>query len=122
MMRLALRFFCAGAAVAVMSTADAQPRDPRRWNFDERYYRENELPEVEKQGTKVCSVYVPNNWRDSFAVPVTWHWSDCRDYAIAMGATHIHFGCLFDDGEPKFSFGGPGDPPEPNCGWGRRRR
>jgi hypothetical protein len=105
-----------------LPSANAQPRDSRGWNFDERYYREGELAEAEREGTKMCSVYVPNAWRDTFAAPRSWQWNDCRDYAMAMGATHIHFVCLFEEGRPKFSVGGPGDLPEPNCGWGRRRR
>ena len=121
MMRLALRFFCAGAAVAVMSTADAQPRDPRPWNFDERYYREDDPPQEVEGSTKHCSVYVPNQWRDTFPVPGSWRWSDCRDFAAAMGASHIHLVCTHARGNPKFSVGGPGDPPEPDCGWARRR-
>lgn len=121
MMRLALTLFCAGAAVAMVSTADAQPRDPRRWDFDERYYRENEPPQEVEGTSKLCSVYVPDNWRDTIPVPGTWRWSDCRDYAAAVGATHIHLMCVFAQGQPKVSIGGPGDLPEPNCGWGRRR-
>jgi hypothetical protein len=119
---LGLLTLCVSASL--VTPASAQSPDPRRqqWNFDERYYREGEAPEEEKQGIKLCSVYAPNNWRDTIPVPATWRWSDCRDYAVTMGATHVHLVCIFADGHPMISVGGPGELPEPNCGWGRRRR
>jgi hypothetical protein len=120
MVRLALPLIAASAAAALVTTAAAQPRDLRRWQFDERYYRD-EPPEFVEGTTKLCSVYVPNDWRDTIPVPASWRWSDCRDYAIAIGATHVHLICLFERGSPKMSMGGPGDAPNPNCGWGRRR-
>jgi hypothetical protein len=119
MMRLALRLICVGAAVALVTSAEAQPRGPR-FQFDERYYRD-EPPEEIEGTTKLCSVYVPGRWRDTIPAPGTWRWSDCRDYAVMVGATHIHLMCVFTRGNPKISIGGPGDLPEPNCGWGRRR-
>ena len=117
MVRLALRLIAASAAAALVTTAVAQPR---QWYFDERYYRD-EPPEVVPDSTKLCSVYVPQNWRDTIPVPASWRWSDCRDYAARVGATHVHLICLFERGNRKISIGGPGDLPEPDCGWGRRR-
>ena len=110
--------------------AAAQVRDPRDFGpdpqgFDERYYREIEPPREAPRpagGTKYCSIYVPNNWRDTFPVPAAWRWSDCRDFAAAVGATHVHFVCVFSGGRPRFSIGGPGDLPNPDCGWGDRVR
>jgi hypothetical protein len=93
--------------------------------FDERYYRDLPPPREPRRpagGTKYCSVYVPDNWRDSFPVPAAWRWSDCRDFARAVGATHVHFLCVFSEGQPRFSMGGPGDLPNPDCGWADRRR
>jgi hypothetical protein len=117
-----IALLCATALLVLSTAVAAQPRDPRRWNFDERYYREDDPPESVEGATKMCSVYVPDNWRDTFPVPRTWRWSDCRDFAQAVGATHIHLVCIFAEGDPKTSIGGPGDLPEPDCGWGRRRR
>jgi hypothetical protein len=121
MVRFALRLISASAAVVLVTTAVAQPRDPRGWDFDERYYREDEPPEIVPDTVKLCSVYVPGNWRDTIPVPASWRWSDCRDYAVTVGATHLHLICLFERGNRKISMGGPRDLPEPNCGWGRRR-
>ena len=108
----------------------AQPRDlqdfgPYLGDFDEQYYRDLPPPREPRRpvgGTKYCSVYVPDNWRDSFPVPAAWRWSDCRDFARAIGATHVHFLCVFSHGQPRFSMGGPGDLPNPDCGWGEQRR
>jgi hypothetical protein len=115
----------------LVAGADAQPYNPREYDpalreFDQRYYRENPRPDREVRrpvrGTKYCSVYVPDNWRDTIAVPEAWSWSDCRDFAAAIGATRVHLICVFPDGrQPAFSMGGPGDLPNPDCGWGRRR-
>jgi len=120
-MRVSVGFVCAAVAVSLVTAAVAQPRDPRQWGFDERYYREDDDPWQEEGSTKLCSVYVPNNWRDTIPVPASWKWNDCRDYAASVGASHIHLICIFDRGSPKISMGGPGGPPERNCGWGRRR-
>ena len=120
MMRLALHLICMGAAVAAASTADAQPRERRLPQFDERYYREDDPPQEVEGSTKHCSIYVPDQWRDTFPVPASWTWRDCRDYAAAVGATQVHLVCLHARGRQKFSIGGPGDPPEPDCGWARR--
>jgi hypothetical protein len=121
MVRLALRLICVGAAVATVTAAEAQPRERQLPQFDERYYREDDQPEAVEGTTKLCSVYVPGDWRDTIPVPGTWRWRDCSDYAAAVGATHIHLMCVHTRGNPKISIGGPGDLPEPNCGWGRRR-
>lgn len=119
-MRLALRLICAGAAVALVTAAEAQPRG-QRFQFDERYYREDDPPQEVEGSTKLCSIYVPDNWRDTFPVPASWTWRDCRDFATAVGATHVHLVCVHARGNQKFAIGGPGDPPEPDCGWARRR-
>ena len=110
--------------------ATAQLRDPREFGpdprgFDERYYREVEPPREPPRpagGTKYCSIYVPDNWRDTFPVPAAWRWSYCRDFARTVGATHVHFVCVFSAGRPRFSIGGPGDLPNPDCGWGEPPR
>ena len=39
----------------------------------------------------------------------------------SVGATQIHLMCVFSQGAPKVSMGGPGGPPQPDCGWGRPR-
>jgi hypothetical protein len=123
---LAIAFLVALCA----APAAAQSRDPREFGpdprgFDERYYRDIEPPREAPRpvgGTKYCSIYVPNNWRDTFPVPAAWRWTDCRDFAAAVGATHVHFMCVFSGGRARFSIGGPGDLPNPDCGWGDRGR
>lgn len=66
----------------------------------------------------MCSVFVPDQWRDTFAVPLTWRPRDCRRYAEAIGATEFQLACSFALGRDKFSFAAPGGAlPQPNCGW-----
>jgi hypothetical protein len=118
----------AGSMLA--ASAIAQPRypeeyDPELRNFDQRYYREFERQQRDTRrpiaGAKYCSVYVPGNWRDTFPAPGAWRWSDCRDFAASVGATRVHLMCMFSDGRrPAYSIGGPGDLPNPDCGWGER--
>ncbi|HEX2136366.1 MAG TPA: hypothetical protein VHG30_10770 [Microvirga sp.] len=129
--RSCLSLLLAGVSALFATTAGAQPFDPRTFDpalreFDERYYRERppRFRDVRRPvtGRKYCSIYVPDNWRDSFPVPDAWSWSDCRDFAAAVGATRVHLVCVFADGQrPAFSIGGPGDLPNPDCGWGARR-
>ncbi|HYF54460.1 MAG TPA: hypothetical protein VEA41_09400 [Salinarimonas sp.] len=119
----ALRLLCAAAIIGLATAAAGQPRErlgPVQ-DFDPRHYDEDERPPERDAGQKLCSVYAPNAWRDTIPVPATWSWRDCRDYARLVGATHIHLICVFSRGEPKTSLGGPGELPEPDCGWGRRR-
>lgn len=127
------RYFLLLAAVTTLSVPSvAQPRfpedyDPALRQFDQRHYRNVEPRERVVRGPvtsggRYCSVYVPDNWRDTFAVPLAWTWRDCRDFAAAVGATRVHLVCLFTDGrQPAFSIGGPGDLPKPDCGWGAGR-
>ncbi len=115
-----------GTAVlfALVSAASAQTRDRfgREIEFDPRYYDEEERTPEPGGGQKMCSVYVPDRWRDTISVPENWTWRDCRNFALSVGASHVHLICVFERGEPKMSMGGPGEAPEPDCGWGRRRR
>ena len=119
-----------GVSALLAAAAHAQPFDPRNdpglREFDERYYREPAPrirdPRRPVTGRKYCSVYIPNNWRDTFPVPDTWTWTDCRDFAAAVGATRVHLICMFADRQrPGFSMGGPGDLPNRVCGGGTRR-
>ena len=110
------------ASILTASVASAQERGPGGPRFDERYYQEDQPEDPDAVGQKLCSVFVPDGWRDSIPVPQSWRWSDCRDYAASVGATQIHLMCVFSQGAPKFSMGGPGRPPQPDCGWGRPRQ
>ena len=69
------------------------------------------------EGAKLCSVFAPNNWRDSINVPSSWTARDCQVFAHDVGATEMQLGCIFDTGEPKVSIGPPGQLPERDCGW-----
>jgi hypothetical protein len=73
---------------------------------------------------KICSVFVPGNWRDTIVVDQPgWFTIQCNTYRVAVGATQLQIGCLTTSG---FSFGQPyvgqqaGEdnfPPNNSCGW-----
>ena len=70
--------------------------------------------------TKLCSVVVPDNWRDTISVPSGWNSGTCQSYARSVGATFYQLGCGFSN---SFSLGAEnGGTPNPNCGWQHRRR
>ena len=70
--------------------------------------------------SKVCSVYVPGNWRDTILMNNNTSWTQCEAFGAAVGATTIQLGCLTDSG---INLGGPSawwsppGAPWPNCGW-----
>jgi hypothetical protein len=70
--------------------------------------------------SKVCSVYVPNNWRDTILMNNNNNWTQCDAFGASVGATNIQLGCLTDSG---INLGGPDSwwsppgAPWPNCGW-----
>ena len=67
------------------------------------------------QGLKVCSVYIPGNWRDTVHVPPSWTSATCNNYKIAVGAVTYQLGCIFSN---SFKLGAnDGGLPSPNCGW-----
>jgi hypothetical protein len=73
---------------------------------------------------KLCSVFVPGNWRDTITVDQPgWFTIQCNTYRVAVGATQLQLGCLTPTG---FSFGQPyvgqqagnaNFPPDNSCGW-----
>jgi hypothetical protein len=69
---------------------------------------------------KVCSVFIPDNWRDTVIAGSKWTVETCQAYAAAVLAELHQLGCITKDG---FAFGDPGDAttlataPKPNCGW-----
>lgn len=66
-------------------------------------------------GTKICSVVVSGNWRDTLAVPPSWTHQDCNKFRQQTGAASYQIGCLLTHG---VSWGPPGGAqPSPNCGW-----
>jgi hypothetical protein len=76
------------------------------------------LSQTPDAGAKYCSVSAPSNWRDTFPVPNTWTWQDCRAFALASGAQNAQPLCVFQSGEPRFSLGDDkGGQPARNCGW-----
>ncbi|GAM96635.1 hypothetical protein U91I_00255 [alpha proteobacterium U9-1i] len=81
---------------------------------------------------KVCSPIVPNNWRSTTIVAMSWTIADCQSFARSIGATDIQLGCLFEEPQPnsasqRFSWGrrtiGVNSTasslslPAANCGW-----
>jgi len=65
--------------------------------------------------TKICSVFVPNNWRDSVNVGTAFTKQSCRQYMITVGAHQWQLACLYSNG---IAFGSPnGADPAQNCGW-----
>ena len=78
------------------------------------------LDKVVGSGQKVCSIFHPNNWRDSLNVPSAFTSSACDDYRAKVGGTHLQLACLYSNG---MAWGAavPGGtaPPAPtqNCGW-----
>jgi hypothetical protein len=69
---------------------------------------------------KVCSVFVPDRWRDTFVVAQSWPSRACQDYAIKVKATRWQLGCMTDmglklaSGSQSVLDAGP-VPPDPNC-------
>ena len=79
------------------------------------------------RGSKMCSVVLSGEWRDTIPVPQSWTSRDCHNFAQALTAQNYQLACVFDGG-PGFSFGPAAriqaDPnrsiaglPSPNCGW-----
>ena len=108
-----VRFAMFAAAVAALTTSSMAQGDGEFGPF---------LPEEQggRAPAKYCSVFVPNDWRDTFPVPSSWSYRDCQDFATTVGASHVTVMCVFSEGLPAFSFGSD-RPPVPDCGWGRRR-
>jgi hypothetical protein len=66
-------------------------------------------------GSKLCSVIVGGDWRDTFSVPSGWTRNTCRIFRNSVGAYDYQLGCAFSNG---FSWGsGGGGTPSQNCGW-----
>ena len=67
-------------------------------------------------GTKVCSVLVSGNWRDTINVDSQATQAGCREFMNAVKAGEFQLGCLSQDGRVRLGSTGGGRP-EPNCGW-----
>jgi hypothetical protein len=66
-------------------------------------------------GSKICSVYVTNTWRDSVNVGPAFTKQACIDYMTVEGGTQYQLACLYSNG---IGFGQPGGGlPAQNCGW-----
>lgn len=65
--------------------------------------------------TKVCSVWVPGNWRDSIVMNQNSIWTACNNYRALVLATNFSIGCMNDGGIWLGPSGGAA--PVPNCGW-----
>jgi hypothetical protein len=73
---------------------------------------------------KICSVFVPNNWRDTVTVPTLgWNTTQCDSFRREVGAELFQLGCFQQFG---FSFGIPmtgvralpqNFPPNNSCNW-----
>jgi hypothetical protein len=70
---------------------------------------------LEFERAKVCSIIVPNMWRDNTLVPSSWTVATCHRFATSMGAWNYQVGCIL----PDVVVLGPvdGGVPSPNCGW-----
>lgn len=65
--------------------------------------------------TKLCSVFIPSEFRDTFPVPSGWNAGTCQNFQITVRADNYQLACAFNN---SFSFGTPnGGTPSPNCGW-----
>jgi hypothetical protein len=74
-----------------------------------------------ERGQKICSCFVPGNWRDSMVVPESWTKDLCLKFGLKTGATSIQLGCVFSN---DVEFGAETElrtasaaPPARNCGW-----
>jgi hypothetical protein len=94
----------AGTFLALSSVANAQ---------------QAELVDRSSGAMKVCSVFVPNMWRDTFPVPTSWSGADCIAMGREMGANSYQLGCLHTGASPnRYSLGAVGGAsPARNCGW-----
>ena len=64
---------------------------------------------------KICSVFVPNHWRDSLSVADHWGVTSCKEYMAKMGGVWYQLGCMHPAGA---IFGDVnGGAPSPNSGW-----
>ena len=69
------------------------------------------------EGQKLCSVVIPNVFRDSLIVPKSWKLDTCRWFQVQVGAYQYQLGCVFED---SVSWGDAnGAIPQRNCGWQR---
>jgi hypothetical protein len=65
--------------------------------------------------SKLCSVVVGGNWRDTFSVPSGWNAGTCLNFKNAVRANDYQLACAFNN---SFSWGAVnGGTPNPNCGW-----
>ena len=122
---------------------EEQERQARERAAQERRAAERRRAQAQRQaeierrrnalgGTKMCSVVLAGEWRDTIPVPQGWTVQDCYNFARALTAQYYQLACVFDGG-PGFSFGSNGRAaanlavqrggvPEPNCGWEDPRR
>jgi hypothetical protein len=75
-------------------------------------------------GQKLCSIFVPNLWRDNLIVPQQWNTENCEDLERKMGATQFQLGCVYSNfislGDPfdnTVSHDSPKRKPPRDCGW-----
>ena len=78
----------------------------------------------DERGCKLCSEFVPGNWRDTVTVAETWSPATCLAYAKAVAGTMWQLGCMNRD---SFVFGAaqsttvssPNLPAGDICEWGQ---
>lgn len=70
---------------------------------------------------KICSYFVPGNWRDSILVSAAWTKEQCQALGAQTGAAYVQLACAF---RGNVMFGPESEtrlvpaPPSPrNCGW-----
>jgi hypothetical protein len=111
---IAFAFFC----TSLQASAGPRPRP------------EPDVPRATPFINKICSPFVPDNWRTTTSVGPAWTAADCQQFGRSIGATHVQMGCIFDRSrsstEPRFSMGAQvlvrgrltaAHLPTPNCYW-----
>lgn len=69
--------------------------------------------DINFNGQKLCSVVVPNLFRDSILAPAGWQAADCVTFMNAVAATNYQLGCVFESLLSMGPLGGGA--PSPNC-------
>jgi hypothetical protein len=69
---------------------------------------------------KVCSPFVPSNWRAITPVPQGWSATECERLSRDLGATQFQLACFTNGGfvlGAVTNVGSAPIPPTVNCGW-----
>jgi len=67
--------------------------------------------------SKICSVYTPNEWRDTILLNNVHNWGHCNNFRASVGASTFQIGCLTDASGVNWGIPNSAAAPWPNCGW-----